>query len=71
MFLLCYILICLKLTILIFILLFSFQTNIHIPYQIKDKAGWDAAMEDLKNNAPGSDAPSVPDPSTAVETTGK
>ena len=42
-----------------------------IAFQLKDKEKFQEALEDLKTVAPGAESPPVPDPSTAVESTGK
>ncbi|XP_060077398.1 uncharacterized protein LOC132556952 [Ylistrum balloti] len=34
---------------------------------VNDKSQWEASIEELKTTAPGSDAPQIPDPSTAIK----
>ena len=38
--------------------------------QVKDTAEWEKAIEDIKENEAGKDAPVPPDPSTALTDTG-
>ncbi|CAD5115554.1 DgyrCDS4518 [Dimorphilus gyrociliatus] len=43
--------------------------NAELKEKIKDKAEWEALLEEIEKNAPGSDAPELPHPSTAVAST--